>query len=171
MKAYFAAPYIDATKVRRLHVRAHMLGITPVSSWAESAKGAEALDEIPLAEARRIVEMNDRDLASAHVVVALPRDTAGGETHCVVARALEWRIPVIWVGSPCTLSAYREGVLRVDNVIEAMERLTSFRNTVDASPDLAIDAARYVLWSFIEFCNHEAQPKPAQSEESGRAAA
>ncbi len=65
-------------------------------------------------EVRRIALANDRDLLGADLVVALPRDGAGAEMFAEVRLALAHRIPVLWVGARRPLSAYREGVLRVD---------------------------------------------------------
>lgn len=123
LRCYVAAPFIDASFVREVHACLRLLGIEPTSSWAEHANGPEDLESMPLDEVRAIAERNDHALATSDVVLVLPRETAGREMYAEARIALAIGLPVVWVGGPKPLSAYREGVARVDSLAEAFREL------------------------------------------------
>ncbi len=123
LRCYVAAPFIDAPYVREVHACLRLLGIEPTSSWADHANGPEDLASMPLAQVRAIAERNDHALATSDIVLVLPRDGAGREMYAEARIALAIGMPVIWVGGPRPLSAYREGVLLVDTLPEAFREL------------------------------------------------
>lgn len=124
LRCYVAAPFGDAPFVREVHACLRLLGIEPTSSWAEHADGTpEQLDQMPLAEVRALAERNDHALATSDVVLVLPREGAGREMYAEARLAIAIGLPVIWVGGPRPLSAYREGVLRVESLPEAFQEL------------------------------------------------
>jgi hypothetical protein len=123
LRCYVAAPYGDASIVRAVHELLRASGIEPTSSWAEGASGVEDLESMPLAEVRALAARNDLALSGSDVLLALPRDGAGREMFAEIRLALAFGIPVVWVGHPRCLSAYREGVVRVEGLGEAVEEL------------------------------------------------
>ena len=150
MNLYVAAPFERAPEVRDLHALARPLGLTAVSFWAEEAHGPENLRALPRDVARALGRKNDRDLLSAHLVVALASYGAGGEMFAEVRLALAHRIPVLWVGARRPLSAYREGVLRVSSVAEGVMLVSGFAGiTRDLAP-FEKRKARETLWEVIE---------------------
>jgi hypothetical protein len=157
MKLYFCASHLDAVNIQYLQRGAECFGMTPVSSWPYAVTGPERFDQTPVSEVRAIAARNDRDLKSAHAAVVLPRDGVGAEMFGEARLALALGIPLVWVGSRRSLSAYREGVLRVDHVVEAMARLTELRNVALTASRLAVglpnadDIVRFALWKWIDF--------------------
>ena len=149
MRVYFGSPFPDALHVRRLHLLARMRGLEPVSAWAETSDGPEELERMPLRTVRTLAAQNDRDLLSAHVVVILAREGAGGEMFAEARLALAHGIPVIWVGARRPLTAYREGVLRINCVPTALRVLTAFAALAN---ELGLDDAdsRFLIWTLIE---------------------
>src|SRR5258706_3586810 len=99
VRVYVAAPYADAPRVRALHDDLREAGFLPVSQWAENANGPEALETLPLSTIRALARQNDADLLSAHLVIALARDGAGGDMFAEVRCALDSKIPVLGVGA------------------------------------------------------------------------
>jgi hypothetical protein len=150
LRVYLAAPFLDAPQVRDLDTTLSGLGIEVTSTWAHGASGAEQLDAMPPDEVRRIALANDRDLSSAHLVVALARDGAGAEMFAEVRLALAHRIPVLWVGTRRPLSAYREGVLRVPSVDQAMLFLSGFAEISSGFPRFDLPRTREAVWEIIE---------------------
>jgi transcriptional regulator with XRE-family HTH domain len=155
---YVAAPYADAPAVRTLHAELRRAGLLPVSRWAVGADGPEALDALPVSAVRALARQNDRDLLSAHMVIALARDGAGGEMFAEVRLALDSGIPVLWVGTRRPLTAYREGVARVLATSDAVGLAQSFaelisrpsRMSVKPSSKASVKWARRMIWSSIE---------------------
>lgn len=121
-KVYVAAPYDRAWAVRTFHgmLRAH--GAVPVSHWANCATGPEKLETMSRAEVLSLIEVNDTCLRQADLVVCLAVKGKGAETFAEVARALEWRKPVLWCGQ-LALSAYREGVYLCETQKVALEAI------------------------------------------------
>ena len=153
LRVYLAAPFLDAPAVRDLDTKLETLGIDVTSTWAHAASGPEALGGMPVDEVRRIALANDRDLLGAHLVVALARDGAGAEMFAEVRLALAHRVPVLWVGTRRPLSAYREGVLRVASLDEAITLLTGFGEMLRALAPFEKRKARETLWEVIEGLN------------------
>jgi hypothetical protein len=124
---YVAAPYGDAPIVRKLHAHLRSLGIRPTSTWAEGATGPENLEEMPIDLVRAIAARNDHALSVSDVVVVLPREGAGREMYGEARLAVALGIPMIWVGDPRCLTAYREGVTRVPDLETALSELVRLR--------------------------------------------
>lgn len=134
LRCYVAAPLADAPVVREVHGCLRLLGIEATSSWAETCDDApERLDDMPLDEVRALAALNDHALATSDVVLVLPREGAGREMYAEARLAIAIGLPVIWVGSPRPLSAYREGVVRVDTVAEAFRELYERQNERDSA--------------------------------------
>ncbi|MBI2395765.1 MAG: hypothetical protein HYV09_39740 [Deltaproteobacteria bacterium] len=124
LRCYVAAPFGDAPFVREVHACLRLLGLGPTSSWAEHADGSpEQLDAMPLEEVRALAERNDHALATSDVVLVLPREGAGREMYAEARLAIAIGLPVVWVGGPRPLSAYREGVILVDSLTDAFRTL------------------------------------------------
>lgn len=124
LRCYVAAPFGDAPFVREVHACLRLLGLEPTSSWAEHADGSpEQLDAMPLEEVRALAERNDHALATSDVVLVLPREGAGREMYAEARLAIAIGLPVVWVGGPRPLSAYREGVILVDSLTDAFRTL------------------------------------------------
>lgn len=124
LRCYVAAPFGDAPFVREVHACLRLLGLEPTSSWAEHADGSpEQLDTMPLEEVRALAERNDHALATSDVVLVLPREGAGREMYAEARLAIAIGLPVVWVGGPRPLSAYREGVIRVESLTDAFRTL------------------------------------------------
>jgi hypothetical protein len=149
VRVYVAAPYADAPRVRAVHDELRNAGFEPTSRWADAANGPETLDVLPLSDVRAIARANDDDLQRAHFLLVLARDGAGGEMFAETRLALDSGIPVVWVGSRRPLTAYREGVVRVGDVNEALSFARSFAVLIARSWIVGADWARAVVWSFI----------------------
>lgn len=121
-RVYVAAPFGRGPVVaREVHPALAARGFACTSSWVASADGEpERLDELPIERVRAIAERNDADLAGSDVVVVLGEVGAGREMYSEARIAIALGLPVVWVGPPFPLSAYREGVVRVRNVDEAL---------------------------------------------------
>jgi hypothetical protein len=150
IRVYVAAPYADAPRVRALHHELRDAGFEPTSRWAEAADGPETLDVLSLADVRALARANDDDLLRAHFLVVLARDGAGGEMFAETRLALDSGIAVVWVGSRRPLTAYREGVVRVQDITQALSFAHSSAALVARSWVVGADTARSVVWSFIE---------------------
>ena len=150
MNLYVAAPFERAPEVRDLHALARPLGITAVSFWAEEAHGPENLRSLPRDVVRALGRKNDRDLLSAHLVVALASYGAGGEMFAEVRLALAHRIPVLWIGTRSILTAYREGVLRAETLEDGMILLGGFADILSTVTIFEKRKARETLWEAIE---------------------
>ena len=162
LRAYLAAPFLDAPLVRDLDAKLVALGIDVTSTWADHANGPEALDRMPVEHVRGIALANDRDLLQAHIVVAFARDGAGAEMFAEVRLALAHRIPVLWVGSRRPLSAYRDGVLRSSSVEDGMILLSGFADVVSALAPFESRRARETIWDVVEAlaAAQESRPRP-----------
>lgn len=124
MRIYVAAPYEDAAHVRGLHERLRSLGLEPTSHWAENAAGPENFASFTPMQLRAIAESNDTDVISSTAVLVLARAGAGGEMFAEARLALFLAKPVYWVGRR-TLSSWREGVVRCEDLDDALARLVS----------------------------------------------
>ncbi len=122
-RVYVAAPLADALYVRKIHGLLRDLRMEPTSSWAETSEGVESLDAMPLEDVREIARQNDEDLLEAETVLVLPRADAGREMYAEARLATVHLIPVVWCGTPRPLTAYRDGVHRVDDLIGALDVL------------------------------------------------
>jgi hypothetical protein len=165
LRVYLAAPFADAPQVRELDETLEAMGIEVTSTWAHGASGAEQLDVMDVEAVRSLALTNDRNLATAHLLVALARDGAGAEMFAEVRLALAHRIPVLWVGTRRPLSAYREGVLRVATRGEATLMLTGFAEITAGVPKFEVRAARETLWELIEALHERAgarSPRPTK---------
>lgn len=123
LRCYVAAPFDDAPLVREVHARLRAHGVVPTSSWAEHARGPERLEELPLDEVRALAAKNDFALASSDAALVLPRDGAGREMYAEARLAIALAIPLVWVGFPRCLSAYREGVVRVEHLADGLTEI------------------------------------------------
>ncbi len=157
VRGYVAGPYADAPRVRQLHAELRALGIRPVSRWAEEATGPEALEELSLSAVRAIARRNDDDLLNAHFAIVLARDGAGGEMFAEVRLALDSGIPVVWVGKRRPLTAYREGVVRVASVFDALSFAQSVAELVTRPWIVSAAWARSMIWSTIEHLEGDAE--------------
>ena len=121
LKVYIIAAYAHAPAVRAIHDRLRMVGIEPVSSWAEGAHGAEELEHLTKSQCRDIWQRNDADMRSADVVMVLA-DTPCREGFMEAARAYErGRQDIVWVGRPTlTARAWVDGCTTVATVDEAV---------------------------------------------------
>jgi hypothetical protein len=166
VRVYFCSPYADAAHVRRLHRIAHARGLLPVSSWAETVSdGPERLESLPRRSVRALAERNDADLLSAHVLVVLAREGAGGEMFAEARLALAHGAPIVWVGTRRPLTAYREGVVRFQGVTAAFAFLSVFR-AVGTAPALDDDDRRSLIWTCIERLAERARDHEAKREEA-----
>ena len=150
MKVYVAAPFGDGARARSFSSALHVRSIETVSTWAETASGAEQLSDLALGHVRALASANDRELESAHVLVALPRERAGGEMFAEVRRALDLDIPVVWVGKRTILSAYRPGAIRVLGEYDAINLLTTFAQFLQRPWPIDDMWARILLRELIE---------------------
>lgn len=115
--AYVIASYSRASFVRaEVHPALREMGLTPTSSWAETATGPEDLATLDARQIRAAAVRNCRDLASADIVFMLadgwPQPREGfvelGEADALCKR-------VVFVGRPCLRVAWRasEGLCTV----------------------------------------------------------
>lgn len=120
-RVYVAAPYAEGPFVAAVvHPALRERDLSPTSGWAAQADGApERLERLPLDAVRAIAERNDADLASSDLVVVLGHRGTGREMYAEARIAIALGLPVVWVGPPYPLSAYREGVVRVASLEEA----------------------------------------------------
>ncbi len=126
-RVYVAAPFGRGPFVaREVHPALAARGFACTSSWCATADGApERLDELPIERVRAIAERNDGDLASSDAVIVLGELGTGREMYAEARIAIALGLPVVWVGPPFPLSAYREGVVRVRSLEEALAALES----------------------------------------------
>jgi hypothetical protein len=113
---FVAAPYDRAQSVREFHEKLRGLGCTPTSHWATLARSPEKLESMSRSEIESRIEVNDEGLRKADVLVGMGARGKGGETFAEIARALEWRKPVLWCG-PLILSAFRRNVYLCDPIV------------------------------------------------------
>lgn len=123
---YVAAPFADAAFVRVVHEHLVNIGVTPTSTWAMHAYGPEDFSRFAPEELARIAEKNDADVRGSDVVLVLARDGAGGEMFAEARFAITLGRPVVWSGRR-TLSAWRRGVVRVDDLDDAIAVLAGMR--------------------------------------------
>lgn len=146
-RIYVAAPFGRGPFVAgEVHPALAARGFSCTSSWVGSANGApERLDELPIERVRAIAERNDADLASSDLVIVLGDVGTGREMYAEARIAIALGLPVVWVGPPFPLSAYREGVVRVRSMEEALaaaETLTGLAGAPSATmPAAAARAA------------------------------
>jgi hypothetical protein len=127
LACYVAAPYGDSTFVREhVHERLRSFGVEPTSRWAEDARGPEDFSRLLPAELRAAAEGNDRDIERSDALLAIARHGAGGEMFSEIRFGLTLGLPVVWVGRR-TLSAWRAGVMLVEDLDEAIEVLLRIR--------------------------------------------
>ena len=147
---YIAAPFADAALVREVGARLPAFGAESRSTWAECADGPEQLEAMTPDEVRSVAAANDRDLLASFALVVLSRDGAGGEMFAEARLALEYGIPIVWVGKRRPLSAYREGVIRVDTIEDALDLVRRFSECVRQPFPVDDEWARDTLWSYVE---------------------
>lgn len=124
MRVYVAAPYATADLVRELHARLRANGLFPVSTWADRASGPEDFAMMTVEELQGHAEQNDQDLRAADVLLVVDYEGRGRETYAELRIALEWGKEALYVGKP-SLSAWRRGVVRLDDLDEAVARLVA----------------------------------------------
>lgn len=141
MRCYVASRFAERFAVRAIHLRLRARGITPTSRWADTPD--HLADTSNPEEARAAALMNDEDIdaSDAMLVVATPEL---GEHACEARYSLALSIPVVWLGRRI-LSSYRPGVVRVDSLDEAIERLAQFAEIPPWSGD-GPDARRLAIW-------------------------
>lgn len=164
LPVYIAAPYADAPLVRAVAARLATYRAVSTATWSNNADGPEQLAALPIAQVRRLAATNDRDLLASCLVLVLAREGAGGEMFAEVRLALEYGISVVWVGARRPLSAYREGVLRVDDVDAALDVIATAAELVDRPWPVDEDWARDFIWSSfaqIEDCRGDVTAKVA----------
>ena len=116
MNVYVAASFVQVAKVRETHAELERRGLRWTSTWVHAADGKpETLDEMTEDERFRIAEENDNGVRRADVVLVLASDGAR-ETFCEARFACEIGRPVLWVGWPRPLTAYRRQVERFDSL-------------------------------------------------------
>lgn len=126
---YVAAPFDDGAIVRDcLHDRLRLHGMRPTAQWFDAPRGPEDFTRFSPDELQRRALRNDADVRGSDVVFALPRRGAGGEMFAEIRVALEWGKSVVWVGERRTLSAWRAGVVRVDDFDAGLGILCAMRD-------------------------------------------
>ncbi len=119
LRVYVAAPFARRDEVRALHGRLEALGMEPTSQWA---LGTEREEDLTVAMARALAVRNDDDVARSHALLMTAYPGEGGESFGEARLAIEWRVPVIWVGRR-TLSTFRRGVVEAANIDQALSLL------------------------------------------------
>ncbi len=119
---YVAAPYADAALVRDVHSRLGEYDVGYTSQWAVRADGPEDISRYTVEARRNEAYANDAAVKACDVCLVLAREGAGGEMFAEARLAQEWEKPIVWVGRR-TLSAWREGVIRVEDLDQAIERI------------------------------------------------
>lgn len=148
LPVYVAAPYPRAAEVRAMHNALNEIGCVGVSHWATCAR--ETFDEA-LANpriAQSALELNDRCLEQAVVIVALAFDGEGGEMFAEVGRALaipELAPPVLWIGQRLVLSCFRTGVYVVSQ-LEAFAALEHVARGCLSGHSLGVARQRLHHW-------------------------
>lgn len=127
LTVYVCAPYEDAAIVHALiHTRIEELGLAWTSRWAAHSRGPEDFASLTPDALRAAAEENDRDVMSADVVLVMARKGAGGEMFAEARFALEHGKALVWTGRR-TLSAWRRGVVRCEEVKEALNVLAAMK--------------------------------------------
>lgn len=130
-RVYVCAPFEDAGHVRDVvHPRLLAFGLEPSSRWVEGARGVENQAAFTPHALRALAEANDLDLGNSHAVLVIARELAGGEMFAEARFALVMGLPVVWIGRRI-LSAWRDGVVRVEDLDEAISVL---RNLLKVTP-------------------------------------
>ena len=126
-RVYVAAPFGRGPFVlASVHPALEARGLACTSSWAQGADGTpERLDALPIERVRAIAARNDADLAASDVVLVLGDVGTGREMYAEARMAIALGLPVVWLGPPFPLSAYREGVVRATSLDEALEGVAS----------------------------------------------
>lgn len=123
---YVASPWTNAAFVRVVHEHLERLDITPMSSWARHAYGAEDFARHAVAALRQALAINSADLRGSDAVLVYDPAGEGRETYAEAARAIEWGKPVVWCG-PRGLSRFASGVVRVEEIDDAIRVLVHMR--------------------------------------------
>ena len=120
LSIYVASAYSTAPAVRDLHDALRAIGCTVLSTWAETANGADDVDALSDEEADAAWDANHTAARCAHLVIVMA-DSGGRETFAEAASALAAQGTLIWVGRE-TLSAraHRTQVTRVATVADAL---------------------------------------------------
>ncbi len=147
---YVATAFRNAAEARKVHARVARWGVTPVSSWAVNAHGPEDLSALSRKSVQALAHLNDHDLLSAHLVLVIAREGEGGEVFAETRLALAHRIPVLWTGERRILSAYREGVLRVARIDDALDHVKALVKLVGHMNAFEKNRAREMIWGFFE---------------------
>ncbi len=129
MNVYVASWYDNAGFVREhVHEALRAFGIRPTSRWAEQARGPENFAAFQVDALRAIAADNDADLDRSDAVLMIATDGRGGESFAEVCRALLSGKLVVWVGRR-TLSAFRRGVIRAEDLSDAFRILAEMART------------------------------------------
>lgn len=133
IRVYVAGPYSSAAFIREhVHERLRQLRIQPTSRWAEDAHGAEDFSKYSHERLRELGLSNDADLESSHALLLVDLAGMGRETYAEVRLALLRGKPVVWLGRH-SLSAYRDGVTRAEDLDEALSFLVELRDAHEHS--------------------------------------
>ncbi len=136
-RVYVAAPFARGPfVVAAVHPALAVRGLTCTASWAAAADGApERLDALPIERVRGIAARNDADLAGSDVLLVLGDQGTGREMYAEARIAIALGLPVVWLGPPFPLSAYREGVERVVSLEAAIGAIDAIDALVARSAD------------------------------------
>ena len=122
-RVYIAAPWGRAREAVAAGEALRAVGLVTTSRWIAFALASKGVDA-PDAEAARVgIDMNDQDLSTSDAVLALSFAGEGGEMFAEVRFALVLNLPVVWVRGRQTLSAWRPGVVLVDDLAEGVTAL------------------------------------------------
>lgn len=124
---YVSAPFEDDAVVRAVHDRLEDLHITPTSRWADYDMSASSFAKYAPTQLRQVAIQNDADLRGSDVVMVLARAGAGDEMFADARMAIEWKKAVVWVGKRRTLTAWRAGVVIVDDIDAGIKTLVRMR--------------------------------------------
>lgn len=129
LRIYVCSAYPTAPLVRHIHTIIRELGHRPVSTWAETATGAESLEQMSDAEALAAWRTNHDAVRACDVAFVLA-DTGGRETFAEAHTAFAAGKLVVWIG-PETLTArvHRTQTVRVESVEDALTWLARVPGT------------------------------------------
>lgn len=125
---YVAGPYSSAAFIREhVHARLRQHRVLPTSRWAEDAHGSEDFSKYSPERLKEFGRANDADLRGSDVLFLVDLAGVGRETYAEARFALLLGKPVVWLGR-YSLSAWRDGVVRAEDLDHALEILIGMRN-------------------------------------------
>jgi len=124
MRVYVGAPYGAAGRVKDVHGLLRSIGCEPTSHWAEFATSeVEILKDSSARQHRAQWHINQDCLDSSEAMLVLSEPTGGAELFAEVGRALCIGRPVLWTGPRRILSCYAPGMVVLQSVSDALDRL------------------------------------------------